>query len=145
MPAAAPEPSRAPAAVAEAPARASGPSADAARVAPARWDVPPLLPLVLGLAALAVCGILPPAVRMSGQQTLALLACGLLAPLPPLAWIVGLKYEGRCRERGLAPDGMATAGKILGVVATVLLVFEFAVFAILVIVHGAARGDAIQA
>jgi len=101
---------------------------------PARWEIPPTLPLALGLTALAVCGILPPAVRLSGQPILALLACVLLAPLPPMAWITGLKYENRCRERSVPPEGMATAGKYLGVIATFLLLFEFAVFAILVIV-----------
>ncbi|HZF00071.1 MAG TPA: DUF4190 domain-containing protein [Planctomycetota bacterium] len=41
--------------------------------------------------------------------------------LGPIAWAMGSRYEKDCRARGLVPSGAGTAGKILGIVATVIL------------------------
>jgi hypothetical protein len=45
--------------------------------------------------------------------------CTLLAG--PFAWIMGSNYEKKCAALGVEPDGSGKAGKILGIIATVLL------------------------
>jgi hypothetical protein len=47
-----------------------------------------------------------------------LMICPLLCPL---AWAMGTSYEARCRKRGVAPSGPGHAGKIVGIVGSVLL------------------------
>ena len=45
----------------------------------------------------------------------------------PIALIMGNKYRAACAEVGVEPDGMATAGWILGIVGTVLLCITLAI------------------
>jgi hypothetical protein len=72
-------------------------------------EAPPgTTPLVLGLVGL-----------IGGLVT-----CGLLLMLCPFAWATGRSYEGRCRAMGVEPDGSGKAGKILGIVGTVLLILS---------------------
>ena len=47
-----------------------------------------------------------------------ILLCQLAAPA---AWIMGSSYEARCRARGEAPSGPGHAGKVVGIVGTVML------------------------
>ena len=58
----------------------------------------------------------PAAVLVLG--ILGFVLCGLLAPV---AWSMGQNYENECRSLGVQPDGLGTAGKILGLVGTILL------------------------
>lgn len=49
---------------------------------------------------------------------LGLLLCQILGIV---AWVQGNAYLSRCRQLGVEPDGLAVAGRILGIIATVLL------------------------
>ncbi len=44
--------------------------------------------------------------------------CGLLHPV---AWAMGASHESQCRAQGIEPSGAARAGRILGIIGTVLL------------------------
>lgn len=46
--------------------------------------------------------------------------------LGPVAWAMGSRYEKDCRARGVIPSGAGTAGKVLGIVATVFLFIALA-------------------
>jgi hypothetical protein len=50
---------------------------------------------------------------------LGLVACQILAPF---AWISANNYEAQCRSMGYQPEGIGTAGKIMGIIGTVLLI-----------------------
>lgn len=50
---------------------------------------------------------------------LGMLLCGLLAPI---ALFMGLDYSKRCKRARVSPDGLATAGMVLGAVGSILLV-----------------------
>jgi uncharacterized membrane protein YjgN (DUF898 family) len=50
---------------------------------------------------------------------LSLVCCGLLGPV---AWIMGSSYEAKCRSMNMQPDGAGTAGKIIGMIVTALMV-----------------------
>ncbi len=66
--------------------------------------------------------------------------CGLVCA--PVAWITGHLYENRCRAMGVEPDGAGKAGKVIGIVMTVLLLIGacgFGFFAVLASAGGAAR------
>ena len=49
---------------------------------------------------------------------LGLLACGILGIF---AWIQGNEYLARCQAMGVEPEGIAVAGRIMGIVATALV------------------------
>ena len=49
---------------------------------------------------------------------LSLILCHILGPV---AWIMGNSYEQRCRAMGVAPEGMAQAGKVMGIIGTILI------------------------
>lgn len=49
---------------------------------------------------------------------LGLLACQIMGPV---AWLMGNAYVSECRALGIQPDGLATAGRVLGIVSTVLM------------------------
>jgi hypothetical protein len=44
--------------------------------------------------------------------------CGILLPI---AWGMGSSHAKRCRAAGIAPSGVATAGKIIGMIGTIFL------------------------
>ncbi len=50
---------------------------------------------------------------------LGILLCQILAPI---AWIQGNSYMERARTMGVQPDGLAVAGRIMGMIGTGLLV-----------------------
>jgi len=66
--------------------------------------------------------------------------CGIVCA--PVAWITGHLYENRCRAMGVEPDGAGKAGKVIGIVMTVLLLIGacgFGFFAVLASAGGAVR------
>jgi RNA polymerase subunit RPABC4/transcription elongation factor Spt4 len=80
---------------------------------------PGTLPLVFGILGLVVCGF-----------------------FGPVAWITGNSYENKCRAMGVEPDSAGKAGKVLGIVVTVLLLLAFCgvgFFAVLAGASGASR------
>jgi len=62
-------------------------------------------------------------------------AVGLMMPaIAPVAWYLAVQYERDCRAAGVVPDQSAVAGKILGIIGTVLLalfLLAFVVFMVL--------------
>jgi hypothetical protein len=50
---------------------------------------------------------------------LGIVACQILAPF---AWISGNNYEAQCRSMGYQPEGLGTAGKIMGIIGTILMI-----------------------
>jgi uncharacterized membrane protein YjgN (DUF898 family) len=48
---------------------------------------------------------------------LGIVACQILAPI---ALVMGNSYIAQCNELGVEPDGLGKAGRILGIVGTVL-------------------------
>jgi hypothetical protein len=55
---------------------------------------------------------------------LGLLLCGLLG-IP--AWIMGNSYMEKCRAMGVQPDGLAVAGRIMGMIVTGLMILGLVV------------------
>ncbi len=49
---------------------------------------------------------------------LGLLLCPILGIV---AWVMGNTYMGKCRAMSVAPEGIAVAGRILGIISTVLI------------------------
>lgn len=45
----------------------------------------------------------------------------ICAPLGIVAWVMGSAYMKQAREMGVKPEGLAVAGKILGIIGTVFL------------------------
>ena len=77
----------------------------------------------------------PAAPRPSGDDGLPVLILSLIGLmlcqlLSPIAWAMGSAYEARCRARGEAPSGPGHAGKVVGIVGTVLLGLGFLWFAL---------------
>jgi hypothetical protein len=70
---------------------------------------------------------------------LSLVVC---APLGIAAWIQGNTYMKRCKEIGVEPEGSAVAGRICGMIASILmlviLVLYCAIFGLAMV--GAAAG-----
>lgn len=50
---------------------------------------------------------------------LGLLLCQILGII---AWVQGNTYMGKCRSMGVEPEGLAVAGRILGMISTILLI-----------------------
>ena len=71
-----------------------------------------------------------------------ILICGILslvvcAPLGIAAWVMGNTYMAQCRRMRVQPDGVATAGRICGIVGTVLFGLQMLMMVVwLVIVVG---------
>lgn len=64
---------------------------------------------------------------------LGFLICGVLGIV---AWVQGNGYRRACQEQGVEPEGLATAGWILGIIGTILLIFQIG--AIILIIAGSA-------
>jgi len=60
-------------------------------------------------------------------------ACGICAPI---AWAKGSGYRRTCQITGTTPNGLATAGWIMGIIGTILLGISF-LFVLLALVLGA--------
>lgn len=65
---------------------------------------------------------------------LGLLGIILCPILGPIAWVQGNSYTAECRNRRVEPDGLGVAGRILGIIATILLLITagFVVLALLI-------------
>jgi hypothetical protein len=98
-----------------------------------------VVPLVFaGLGTLA-CAILPGTAILRHDRVaeiLALLSFAVLSPFAPFAWLAGQRYSDRCRALGFAPASAARTGKILGVLASFLLVFEISALSVWIAVQG---------
>ena len=115
------------------------------RPAAARMDPPPTVPapripsatvpMVFGWLGL-IAGVLLPLTMLVRhdkiQVTLALLAWAILAPFAPSAWFSAQRYVDECRSLGFMPAPGAQTGKVLGMLATSLIVLEFSALAIFV-------------
>lgn len=114
----------------------------AARVDVAATPAPQIpsstVPLVFGALGL-IAGVLLPlttAVRQDKVMvTLSLLAWAILAPFAPFGWMSAQRYVDQCRALGFVPASAAQTGKVLGMLASFLLVFEFAALAVFVAVQ----------
>jgi len=124
------------------PERAASPR-PAAAVPPATAPAPRIpsavVPLVFaGLGTLA-CAILPGTAILRHDRVavvLALLSFAVLSPFAPFAWLAGQRYADRCRALGFAPASAAHSGKILGVLASFLLVFEISALSVFIAIQG---------
>lgn len=96
------------------------------------------VPLVFGALGL-LAGVLLPltsAVRHDKVLvTLSLLAWAILAPFAPFGWMTAQRYIDQCRALGFVPASAAQTGKVLGMLASFLLVFEFSALAVFVAVQ----------
>ena len=55
---------------------------------------------------------------------LGILGLVVCQPLGIAAWVQGNSYLQRCREMGVEPDGQAVAGRICGMVASILMIIS---------------------
>lgn len=95
------------------------------------------VPFVFSLLGLVACLALPLAVHFEDHRVLGILgplAAGILAPFAPFAWLAGLRHEQRCLDLNLIPSGLARAGRILGAIATFVLVFNITMLALIAVV-----------
>jgi hypothetical protein len=95
------------------------------------------VPFVFGLLGLAACLALPLAVHFQEHRVLGILgplAAGILSPFAPFAWLAGLRHEDRCRDLNLIPSGRARAGRMLGAIATFVLVFNITMLSVIAVV-----------
>jgi len=96
------------------------------------------VPLVFGSLGL-VAGVLLPLTTLVRHDkvlvTLSLLAWAILAPFAPFAWFTAQRYADRCRALGFSPASAAHTGKLLGMLASFLIVFEFSALAVFVAVQ----------
>ena len=65
---------------------------------------------------------------------LGLLIC---APLGIAAWIQGNTYMKRCKEIGVEPEGSAVAGRICGMIASILMLVILVLYCVIFIIMGA--------
>ena len=49
---------------------------------------------------------------------ISIIACQICGPI---AFFLGQKYRRECMERGIEPDGLATAGWVMGIVGSIFL------------------------
>ncbi|MEZ6197663.1 MAG: DUF4190 domain-containing protein [Planctomycetota bacterium] len=72
---------------------------------------------------------------------LGLLSIILCQILGPIAWIMGNSHRAACRRAGVEPDGLATGGWVMGIIATGILAFSFIII-LFVLVLGMAGAAA---
>lgn len=76
-------------------------------------------------------GHMPPQQKPEGAVTifvlglLGLVVCGLLGIV---AWVQGNDYMKRCQAMGVQPEGLAVAGRIMGMIATILIIVGLVLF-----------------
>lgn len=58
---------------------------------------------------------------------ISIIACQIFGPI---AFLLGQKYRQECRERGIEPDGLATAGWVMGIVGSIFLLLGLVFFLI---------------
>lgn len=62
---------------------------------------------------------------------LGLMFCQFLCPV---AWVLGSNYMSRCRARGVEPSSTGNAGRIIGMVGTILLVLGIAAYVLVAVI-----------
>ena len=67
-----------------------------------------------------------------GPLIVALLGWLLCFLMHPVAWFMGVAYEKECRARGVEPSGAGRAGKILGIIGSILLCIGLLFFGFLI-------------
>ena len=68
--------------------------------------------------------------------------CQLTAPV---AWFMGHKYRREMADQGLEPDGMGTAGWVLGIIGTILFVLGLCVLVVMMVTVFSAASEGIPA
>ncbi len=78
----------------------------------------------------------PPAKQDSEPTTILILgALGIpLVVTAPIAWYMGNQYVKRCKAEGRQPDSTAEAGRIMGMVMTLLWGSLIAIYVVLMVV-----------
>lgn len=66
---------------------------------------------------------------------LGLLVCGILGIF---AWIQGNDYMKRCQAMGVEPEGLAVAGRVMGMIATILIIVGLVFFVGMMVLGGLA-------
>jgi hypothetical protein len=66
---------------------------------------------------------------------LGLLICGILGIF---AWIQGNDYMKRCRAAGVEPEGLAVAGRIMGMITTGLMILALVAVVLMTVLGGLA-------
>jgi len=74
---------------------------------------------------------------------LGLLSLLICAPLGIAAWLMGNSYLSKCRAMSVQPEGLAVAGRILGIIGTCLMILVAVIWGLLICagVLGAAAGS----
>jgi len=90
----------------------------------------------LGIVAGAILPLMGALPHLRIAELLALLGFAILSPFAPFAWFAGQRYADQCRVLGFAPAAAARTGRMLGMLASFLLVFEISALAIIVVVQG---------
>jgi hypothetical protein len=73
---------------------------------------------------------------------LGLLGLLMCAPLGIFAWVMGNSYLAKCRAMSVQPDGLAVAGRILGIIATILLILSVVIWGLVICAGVFAAGSA---
>lgn len=60
---------------------------------------------------------------------LGLLLCPILAPV---AWIMGNSYMAKCRAMSAEPEGLAVAGRILGIIGSCFMILGAVIWGLLI-------------
>jgi len=113
-------------------ARMEPPSAPAPRIPSA------MVPLVFGALGMTAAALLPGTWFVQHNKiltTFAVLAWAILAPFAPFAWLTAQRYADRCRALGFSPASGANTGKLLGMAACFLMIFEFSGLAVFLVVQ----------
>jgi len=77
-------------------------------------------------------------VLVVGILGLALGLCGVV--LGPIAWVMGNGYKRDCEERRVQPSGMGNAGRICGIIATILWGGLVAFYLLIILIVGVTTG-----
>src|SRR6185369_1918391 len=97
-----------------------------------------MVPLVFGVLGVVASVLLPSTALIQHnkiQVTFAVLAWAILAPFAPFAWLTAQRYADQCRSLGFSPAPAANTGKLLGMAACFLTVFEFSGLAVFIVVQ----------
>lgn len=98
-----------------------------------------ITPLIFAGLGVLACAVLPGITALRHHRVweiLAMLSFAVLSPFAPFGWLAGQRYADQCRVLGFVPAPASRTGKILGMLATFLLVFEVSALSIFVVVQG---------
>jgi len=77
-------------------------------------------------------------ILVMGILALVLNVCGAI--LGPIAWVMGNNYIRDCQARRIQPSGMGTAGRICGIIATILWGGLVAFYVLIIAIVGIGTG-----